>query len=270
MSLVCGGVGEQNGELFTAQSCGEIGCSQRCPQCAGNMPERPVARLMTMLIIDLFEVVQVQHQHGQRGSVAEAALALLLENVAQACAVGETRQRIGLGHFQQARFGLLPGDLVNMGEGQNGQRHQPHVGNRKRLHQLRCIVEFEEENHGRHNHEHGGYQKTQPPPHQKVRKDGNQQNPGEYGCCRTGRREREHHGDAEGQDKRQDPSFQVFGVSDCPENENRVARHANLGKGQGVVPSLHVEHKEKQATDGGQYQQRFQHGLAVRTGKVLL
>ena len=64
MSLVCGGVGEQNGELLATQPGGQIGCSERSAQGAGDMPERQVSGLVTMLIIDLFEMVQIQYQHG--------------------------------------------------------------------------------------------------------------------------------------------------------------------------------------------------------------
>ena len=125
------GVRQQQRELFAPQPGDNVRFPNPVLQQPGDLPEHLVAGIVAIGVVNLLEVVQVHHHHGQRAGmalgVAEQLPAKLVEGAAVVKAGQLVFQGCGLGllvSLLEFQFHLLaPGDI-----GGNFQSHQPAVG----------------------------------------------------------------------------------------------------------------------------------------------
>src|SRR5690606_40583946 len=101
---------------------------------------------MAMVVVDLLEVIQVEHDQRQRCLCAMAAQLLALERLLEASTVGQAGERISLRLRHQARLGLLAGNLINMGKHQDAECQHTDIADDHRLHDLRVVMETPEKN----------------------------------------------------------------------------------------------------------------------------
>ncbi len=97
-----GAIVEQHAELIAADAAHDVGRAHRALQAVGDDAQHRIAREMSERVVDLFEVVEIEEQHGTRaiGCVArvhERELQLLLKERP----VGETRERVVRGFVTQ-------------------------------------------------------------------------------------------------------------------------------------------------------------------------
>jgi hypothetical protein len=64
-----GGAGEENGELLAAEPAHQIAGAHGEAQRGGHCDQNLVADQMAVGVVDEFEVIEVDHQHGHRGAV---------------------------------------------------------------------------------------------------------------------------------------------------------------------------------------------------------
>ena len=91
------GVGEDDGELVTAVACRDIRFADAVSDMPCHVEEYGVSGSVSMLVVDLFEVVQVDHNKGQVSTVAAAAGDFLVQFVVKGVVVDETGHAIGPG-----------------------------------------------------------------------------------------------------------------------------------------------------------------------------
>jgi hypothetical protein len=86
-------------ELVPAESRRQVPGPDAVPHGFGDLAQDRVPGGMPLLVVDLLEVVQIDHHHGHRGSIAPGACDLAQEVLAQGPAVGKARQGVGPGRF---------------------------------------------------------------------------------------------------------------------------------------------------------------------------
>jgi len=79
---------EDHDKLVAAQAAHRISCAQSALQPAGYFFQKQVSRLVAVVVIDLFEVVQVQKPDGKHAFVPAVVRAEHLEPVLQEHPVG--------------------------------------------------------------------------------------------------------------------------------------------------------------------------------------
>ena len=87
LRLVAVGVREQQRELVAAEPRGEILFAERLREDVGDLPQRGVAGVMALAVVDLLEVVEVEQEQAQRLPVLARARELVSELLVQVATV---------------------------------------------------------------------------------------------------------------------------------------------------------------------------------------
>ena len=97
-------LGEQDGELVTAESGDQVGAPHPHPQQFGHRDDQLVTGAVAEGVVDLLEVVEVHHQQRSAGAVPLAQVEVALELLIEAAPVREPGQRVVLGQVCQLRL----------------------------------------------------------------------------------------------------------------------------------------------------------------------
>jgi len=88
--------------------------------------EKVVARLVAEGVVDVLEVVQIDHQHGAGGAVARHPLGLPGQLLVEMAPVGEPGQEVVIDKEPEALRQLLSlGDALNLEEGHTSRAVDP-------------------------------------------------------------------------------------------------------------------------------------------------
>eukprot|EP00659_Diplonema_papillatum_P013429 gene13429-biopygen13469 len=109
--------GQQDDEFVTAQAGDGVDVSQLVLEANGDVLEQQVANRVAEAVVDVFETVEVEEQHG----ALAAGFLLVVEGGLQAAfkqgAVGQAGQRVVVGLVIEARLGVLEaGDVGKHGD----------------------------------------------------------------------------------------------------------------------------------------------------------
>jgi hypothetical protein len=109
-------LGKEHGELVPADPRQEIRLTDAMSHRAGHALEKVVARLVAEGVVDVLEVVQVDHEHGAGGAVARHPLGLPGQLLLETAPVDEPGQEVVIGQVLEA-LRQLPavGDVLNLG-----------------------------------------------------------------------------------------------------------------------------------------------------------
>ena len=107
------GVGQQHEELLAAVASGEVALAHAGDECGSDGGEHVVAGAVTVGVVDLLEVIEVEQDRRERAAAARRLGDHALEGVARRPAVGHAGERVG-------RSALL------------GDRDRPEVGDDRR------------------------------------------------------------------------------------------------------------------------------------------
>ncbi len=88
-----------------------LGVGQRCGQAVGDLLQNEIAHEMTVLIVDRFEAVEVDHEHGELGMLAFGVRKCLFQLDEQGAAVGEAGEGVVHGEAADRAFGANEGRL---------------------------------------------------------------------------------------------------------------------------------------------------------------
>ena len=91
--------GQQHDELLAAVARDDVHRALLPLEQAGELLEHPVAHQVAVGVVDLLEVVDVDHHAGEHGGVPGGAVHLLLQLLHQRAAVEAVGERIGLGQL---------------------------------------------------------------------------------------------------------------------------------------------------------------------------
>ncbi len=100
-------LGKEHGELVSAHSRQDVGLAHAVPERSRDAPEEIVARLVAEGVVDVLEVVQVDHEHRALGSVARHPLHLAGQLLLEAPPVEEAGQEIVVDQVLEACRQLL-------------------------------------------------------------------------------------------------------------------------------------------------------------------
>ena len=106
-------LGQDDPELVTAQPCQDVRLADPVPKRRGDGLEQVVARFVTELVVDRFEVIQIEQQHRPAAAIAGRGLGLLGQRLLEVPAVEQRRQKIVIDEVLQTPFELLAlGDVL--------------------------------------------------------------------------------------------------------------------------------------------------------------
>jgi hypothetical protein len=109
-------LGKEHRELVPADPRQEIRLPDAVSHGARHALQKVVARLVAEGVVDVLEVVQVDHENGARGAVARHPLGLTGELLLETAPVDEPRQEVVIGQVLEALRQLLAlGDVLNLG-----------------------------------------------------------------------------------------------------------------------------------------------------------
>ena len=118
---VHGGVGHQHHEFFTPIAAGEVGGTNRALEAFGNGRQHRVACGMTKGVVEAFEVVDVNHENGERLTTVATADEQALQGVFHVAPVVQARQGVAQGQGAQGFAQLQVGKAGADPAGQRGQ-----------------------------------------------------------------------------------------------------------------------------------------------------
>ena len=95
------GFGEHQAEFFAAKARRHVVLPQMLQQNLGHLHQHHIPLLMTVGIVDPFEMVDIDHDQREGGVAPGAALELFFQGLHQAAAIAEVGQGIGVGESQQ-------------------------------------------------------------------------------------------------------------------------------------------------------------------------
>ena len=121
MGFAKGGFRQQQEKLFTAPACAQVaGAAAACQQ-AGHRLQGLVAEVVAILVVEALEVIEVEHDQGQRPLIAQAGAPQRRGLLIEATAVEQRGQRIALGQaLGQQFFCLLLAHLEAQRQRQQG------------------------------------------------------------------------------------------------------------------------------------------------------
>ena len=99
----------QHDELVAAEPCDDIALAHRALQPLGDTLEKPVADRVAERIIDRFEAVEVDPQHGRLGRADANTAQRLVHAGMEGGAIGKPGQLVEAGHARDGMLGLLAG-----------------------------------------------------------------------------------------------------------------------------------------------------------------
>ncbi|MFO5281143.1 hypothetical protein RCL31_24500, partial [Salmonella enterica subsp. enterica serovar Rissen] len=85
---------EQDGELFTSPAADNVGLPRQIAQVCGKGPQSLIAGEMAMLVVELLEVINVQHQGAERLALAASILQGLSGEQFETASVGQAGQLV--------------------------------------------------------------------------------------------------------------------------------------------------------------------------------
>ncbi len=92
------GVGDarqENGELVAAEAGDQVAAAHRPRQAPRDFPQERIARIVSERVVDVLEMVEVEHQHGAHSAVLAAPLRqLVAQFLDEDAAVGESREGV--------------------------------------------------------------------------------------------------------------------------------------------------------------------------------
>ncbi|MNP01980.1 hypothetical protein D3C76_938130 [compost metagenome] len=104
----------QDHELLSAQTTEHIGAAQTLTDALAQAAQHMIAHRMTKLVVDAFEVIDIQHDDRQVLIVALSALKLDLQTLLEIAPVMDTGQRVG--HRQRAQLFFNPFQIGDIGQ----------------------------------------------------------------------------------------------------------------------------------------------------------
>jgi hypothetical protein len=110
-------LGEEHGELVPPHARQDVGLPFAMAQGTGNGAEEVVARLVAEGVVDVLEVVQIDHEDGAIGSVPQHALGFAGDLLLEPLPVEETGEEVVVDEvLQTCRQPLALGDVLDLGE----------------------------------------------------------------------------------------------------------------------------------------------------------
>ena len=108
-------LGQDDPELVAAQPRQDVSLADPAPERRGDGLEQVVARFVAELVVDRFEMIQIEQQHGPATAIAGRGLGLLRQRLLEAPAVEQRRQKIVIDELLQTPFELLAlGDVLDL------------------------------------------------------------------------------------------------------------------------------------------------------------
>ncbi len=108
-------LGQDDSELVTAQPRQDVRLADPASKRRGDRLEQIVARFVAELVVDGFEMIQIEQQHGPAAAIAGRGLGLLGQRLLEAPAVEQRRQKIVIDEVLQTPFELLTlGDVLHL------------------------------------------------------------------------------------------------------------------------------------------------------------
>jgi hypothetical protein len=101
-------VGQDNGKFIAAQPSRRFRLAHAGAQSLSRLLEQPIAGGMAQGVIDIFEVIEVDQQHGQEPAGTVCAAQCLEQGVAEESAIGQTGQRVVESEPLRPFFGVPP------------------------------------------------------------------------------------------------------------------------------------------------------------------
>src|SRR5713226_8842222 len=93
------GFRENQGEFVAAVSRGSVNCAAMNPENIGEAADGTAADKMAVTIVNRFQTIEVEKQHGEGPASAIGALRLVFKNIEQAAVVGKAGERIADGQM---------------------------------------------------------------------------------------------------------------------------------------------------------------------------
>ena len=113
----CVGVdlGQDDPELVSAQPCQDVSFADPAPKGRGDRLEQVVARFVAELVVDRFEMIEIEQEHGPAAPVAGRGLGLLGQRLLEAPTVEQRGQEIVIDEMLQTPLELFPrGDVLDL------------------------------------------------------------------------------------------------------------------------------------------------------------
>ena len=95
---------EDNGKFIATKPCHGIALTNATREPFGNFLEKQIAKLMTLGVIDDFEIIKFDEQQCQGLVIAPASNQCLLEPAPEQTSIGKACQLIKLGKVRQSLF----------------------------------------------------------------------------------------------------------------------------------------------------------------------
>ena len=105
------GARQEGRQLLAAEPGAEIGFTQAEPQAIGSTPQRRVAGRMAVAVIDLLEVIQIDHDHGAGQAVPARQRQFSGHAGKEAATIGQPGQRIQIGQPLQLGIGMVQAEI---------------------------------------------------------------------------------------------------------------------------------------------------------------
>ena len=119
---------QQQAELLAAQARGQVAVAARFLEQAAEQLQSAVAHFMAMGVVHLLEMIQIEHEGGERQVMAPGVRQHGLGALLEAAPVGQAGQRVGDGQLAQLELGLVaPGHQ----QGDGVERHG-HAGHQRK------------------------------------------------------------------------------------------------------------------------------------------
>ena len=118
-------VREDHGELVASEACDQVDLAELRLEAAGQVEQDPVADPVAVAVVDLVEVVQVEHHEHEGVAEAVGALAFVGQPVLEDPVAGDAGEGVDRGGVDELRG--LSGSLLSRGEGhreEHGRRGQ--------------------------------------------------------------------------------------------------------------------------------------------------
>ena len=133
LSLIAGRFPRQYDELFPTVSIGGVRGAKLQVHRGGELLKSLVPPLVAEGVVELLEVVDVEHDHGQRALVSTGALAFQGQVAIKTPPVGEAREGVGLAQFLRPTVQARRLDRCSGMHGQSLQNLQAAIGEKTRL-----------------------------------------------------------------------------------------------------------------------------------------
>ena len=108
-------LGQDDPELVSPQPCEDVSFADPAPKRRGDRLEQVIARFVAELVVDRFEMIEIEQEHGPAAPVAGSGLRLLRQRLLEAPTVEQRRQEIVIDEMLQTPLELFPrGDVLDL------------------------------------------------------------------------------------------------------------------------------------------------------------